>query len=241
MAAGPGRERLLARRLRRRHLRLRHRAVPRLGRRVTDQRARSSAWPPRRAATGWPRRTAASSTTASPVPGLHGRPGQHQPDPGHCGHARRARGTGSCPPHPRRFRPPCSSGSSGAAVATLQTQLYALGYWVDTTNGSFDDSTQQAVWALQKAANLPRDGVVGPATWAALERRGRPPAPGGVGLRDPDQPGERPDHGRQQQPPALDAQHLDRRRLHLHPGRRHQRGHHAHRASSAPSGWSTGP
>ena len=27
---------------------------------------------------------------------------------------------------------------------------------------------QQAVWALQKAANLPRDGVVGPATWAAL-------------------------------------------------------------------------
>ena len=60
-------------------------------------------------------------------------------------------------------------GSSGAAVASLQTQLLALGYWVDTTGGSFDDSTQQAVWALQKAANLPRDGVVGPATWAALQ------------------------------------------------------------------------
>ncbi len=39
---------------------------------------------------------------------------------------------------------------------------------MDTTGGSFDDSTEQAVWALQKAANLPRDGVVGPATWAAL-------------------------------------------------------------------------
>jgi len=44
-------------------------------------------------------------------------------------------------------------------VASLQSQLYALGYWVDTTNGSFDDSTQQAVWALQKAAGLTRDGT----------------------------------------------------------------------------------
>jgi hypothetical protein len=40
---------------------------------------------------------------------------------------------------------------------------------VDTTGGSFDDSTEQAVYALQKAAGLPRDGVVGPATWAALQ------------------------------------------------------------------------
>ncbi len=103
-----------------------------------------------------------------PVPGLHGRPGQQQPDPGHCGHAVR---TGVlAPAHVAAADPPTVQlGSSGAAVATLQSQLYALGYWVDTTSGSFDDSTQQAVWALQKAANLPRDGVVGPATWAALE------------------------------------------------------------------------
>ena len=53
--------------------------------------------------------------------------------------------------------------------SSLQTQLLALGYWVDTTSGSFDDSTEQAVWALQKAAGLPRDGVVGPSTWAALQ------------------------------------------------------------------------
>ena len=70
----------------------------------------------------------------------------------------------SPPPQPPTIGP----GASGAAVAALQQQLYALGYWVDTTGGSFDDSTEQAVWALQKAANLPRDGVVGPATWAAL-------------------------------------------------------------------------
>ena len=70
----------------------------------------------------------------------------------------------SAPPAPPTLNP----GASGAAVASLQTKLLALGYWVDTTGGSFDDSTEQAVWALQKAANLPRDGVVGPATWAAL-------------------------------------------------------------------------
>ena len=69
------------------------------------------------------------------------------------------------PPAP----PTVGPGDTGAAVSQLQTQLLSLGYWVDTTGGSFDDSTEQAVWALQKAANLTPDGVVGPATWAALE------------------------------------------------------------------------
>ena len=73
------------------------------------------------------------------------------------------------PTSPPPLPPTVQLGSSGAAVVSLQTQLMALGYWVDTTNGSFDDSTQQAVWALQKAANLPRDGVVGPSTWGALQ------------------------------------------------------------------------
>ena len=73
------------------------------------------------------------------------------------------------PTSPPPLPPTLSPGASGPAVAMLQQQLYALGYWVDTAGGSFDDSTQQAVWALQKAANLPRDGVVGPSTWAALE------------------------------------------------------------------------
>ena len=129
---------------------------------------------------------------------------------------RRDRATGSCRPVPPPIPPTVQLGSTGAAVASLQAQLYALGYWVDTTNGTFDDSTQQAVWALQKAANLPRDGVVGPATWAALAGGGRPPAATRVRLRDPDQPGQRPDHGGQQQQGPVDAQHVDRRGLHLH-------------------------
>jgi Putative peptidoglycan binding domain/L,D-transpeptidase catalytic domain len=68
------------------------------------------------------------------------------------------------PPPP----PAVSLGSSGLAVLTLQRELTSLGYWVGTPNGSFGDSTQQAVWALQKAAGLPRTGVATPATWAAL-------------------------------------------------------------------------
>ena len=103
------------------------------------------------------------------VPGLHGWPGRTPTRSGPSPPRLRARGTGSCRRRPRRVPPTVQLGSSGPAVASLQTQLYTLGYWVDTTNGSFDDSTQQAVWALQKAANLPRDGVVGPATWAALQ------------------------------------------------------------------------
>ena len=96
--------------------------------------------------------------------------GQSNPNP-IVGMAATPDGTGywilpaSPPPAPPTLNP----GASGAAVVQLQQQLYALGYWVDTTGGSFDDSTEQAVFALQKAAGLPRDGVVGPQTWAALQ------------------------------------------------------------------------
>jgi hypothetical protein len=72
------------------------------------------------------------------------------------------------PAPPPPLPPTVGPGASGAVVASLQQQLSTLGYWVDTTNGSFDDSTEQAVWALQKAAGLPTDGVVGPSTWTAL-------------------------------------------------------------------------
>jgi len=72
-------------------------------------------------------------------------------------------------------------GDSGPAVKALQVRLSSLGYWVGTPDGSFADSTQQAVWALQKAAGLVADGVVGTKTAAALEAGIVPkprPAPG---------------------------------------------------------------
>ncbi len=61
-------------------------------------------------------------------------------------------------------------------MLTLQDRLSALGYWLGTPDGVFGDSTQQAVYALQKAASIARDGVVGPITQAALEKRVVPTA-----------------------------------------------------------------
>ncbi len=70
--------------------------------------------------------------------------------------------------------PKLSLGDSGPAVLALQQRLSALGYWLGTPDGTFGDSTQQAVFALQKASGISRDGVVGPHTLAALDRRARP-------------------------------------------------------------------
>lgn len=53
---------------------------------------------------------------------------------------------------------------------SLQKRLVELGYWLGTPDGIFGDSTQQAVYALQKVAGLTPDGVVGASTEAALSR-----------------------------------------------------------------------
>jgi peptidoglycan hydrolase-like protein with peptidoglycan-binding domain len=70
------------------------------------------------------------------------------------------------PPPP----PPPTVGlhATGPVVLALQQQLTALGYWLGPPNGTFGNTTQQAVWALQKAAGIPRSGVSDPPTWAAL-------------------------------------------------------------------------
>jgi lipoprotein-anchoring transpeptidase ErfK/SrfK len=70
--------------------------------------------------------------------------------------------------------PTLRRGSSGPAVVTLQKKLNALGYWCGTADGGFGHLTQQAVWALQKAAGLSRTGVVASGTWSALNRGVRP-------------------------------------------------------------------
>ena len=60
-------------------------------------------------------------------------------------------------------------GSQGPAVVSLQRRLAALHYWVGPINGYFGDSTQQAVYAAQKAAGLTPDGIAGPKTERSLE------------------------------------------------------------------------
>lgn len=61
-------------------------------------------------------------------------------------------------------------GDHGPAVAALQARLSGLGYWLGTADGSYGPTTQQAVYALQKAAGLTADGVYGPKTAAALDK-----------------------------------------------------------------------
>ena len=67
-------------------------------------------------------------------------------------------------------------GDSGERVLALQQRLQELGYFLQDADGSFGPATQQAVWALQKAAGQYRDGVVGPKTQAALDDGVRPQA-----------------------------------------------------------------
>ena len=67
-------------------------------------------------------------------------------------------------------------GAKGAAVLALQQRLTELGYWNGKADGNFGGTTQQAVFAVQKAAGLGRDGVVGPKTQKALDQGVRPKA-----------------------------------------------------------------
>ena len=65
-------------------------------------------------------------------------------------------------------------GDTGPAVLALQTYLVSLGYWLGSPDGVFGDSTQQAVYALEKAAGLVRSGVVGTQAALALAKGVRP-------------------------------------------------------------------
>ncbi|MEV4703509.1 L,D-transpeptidase family protein [Actinoplanes sp. NPDC049316] len=75
-------------------------------------------------------------------------------------------------PKPQKLK----SGAKGEKVVALQRRLTELGYWNGKPDGNFGSQTQQAVFALQKAAGLGRDGVVGPKTQKALDRGVRPEA-----------------------------------------------------------------
>jgi peptidoglycan hydrolase-like protein with peptidoglycan-binding domain len=68
------------------------------------------------------------------------------------------------------------TGAKGAEVVALQERLNELGYWNGKADGKFGGQTQQAVYALQKAAGLGRDGTVGPKTKKALDQGVRPKA-----------------------------------------------------------------
>src|SRR5262245_47454237 len=60
-------------------------------------------------------------------------------------------------------------GSSGPEVTTLQTALQQLGFDPDGIDGIFGPGCEAAVIAFQQSKGLDPDGIVGPATMAALQ------------------------------------------------------------------------
>ena len=78
--------------------------------------------------------------------------------------------------------PPLSAGETIAPgdqndhVLALQQRLADYGYFTDTQDGVFGESTEAAVREFQRAHNLIDDGLVGQDTWDALGQQPEAPA-----------------------------------------------------------------
>jgi peptidoglycan hydrolase-like protein with peptidoglycan-binding domain len=112
-------------------------------------------------ATGVPQTSAPQPSPSVPSPTASATPPSSGPSP-----------SPSKPAPPKKLK----SGAKGAEVVALQQRLAALGYWNGKADGKFGSTTQQAVFALQKAAGIGRDGTVGPKTQKALDQGVRPKA-----------------------------------------------------------------
>ncbi|MEG4067291.1 peptidoglycan-binding protein [Microcoleus sp. Pol11C2] len=65
-------------------------------------------------------------------------------------------------------RPAIKLGSRGSEVIELQAALKLLGFYADTVDGIFSQSTARAVSQFQEAAGLAPDAIVGQDTWNRL-------------------------------------------------------------------------
>ena len=79
--------------------------------------------------------------------------------------------------HKGGFMRTMKKGSTGEDVRELQEMLDGIGYACGTPDGVFGNLTAYAVKSFQRDNNLTVDGVVGPATWAALEKATEPEDP----------------------------------------------------------------
>ena len=69
---------------------------------------------------------------------------------------------------PTPSRPIVKLGSTGSDVIYLQQSLTTLGYNPGPIDGIFGSKTDTAVRSFQKSKGLVVDGIVGPATWTAI-------------------------------------------------------------------------
>jgi peptidoglycan hydrolase-like protein with peptidoglycan-binding domain len=65
-------------------------------------------------------------------------------------------------------RPTLTVGSQGERVSELQAALKLLGFYPDTVNGIYNETTASAVSQFKQAAGLSPDGVVDAITWQRL-------------------------------------------------------------------------
>jgi peptidoglycan hydrolase-like protein with peptidoglycan-binding domain len=65
---------------------------------------------------------------------------------------------------------PLTPGTVGSQVKVLQRALAAVGFSPGSVDGDYGPSTQSALEKFQTAKGLTPDGVLGPATLAALQK-----------------------------------------------------------------------
>ena len=101
---------------------------------------------------------------------LHGAPGPHQietppyvvGEPSHGGAARNEAGD--------RIDHPTASGFAAHSIAALQGDLNTLGAQPPLqVDGGFGPATQKALRSFQITHGLTGDGLIGPASWAAID------------------------------------------------------------------------
>jgi lysozyme len=84
-------------------------------------------------------------------------------------------------PPVKRERTTIRKGSTGGDVPVLQLALRATGVYI-LADGHFGPKTEALVKAFQKAHGLVEDGVVGPKTWAALDKAPKKPQDAPIAL-----------------------------------------------------------
>jgi hypothetical protein len=77
-------------------------------------------------------------------------------------------------PRPLMLGAPLGIGATGPVVASVQQRLSDLGFWLAGVTGTFDSTTQQAVYAFQKWNGLGRTGSVDLVTQFRLNSAMRP-------------------------------------------------------------------